>query len=86
MPLKNTLTKFTMVTLRWINSSSVQIVLYLFFNKYSIYLYLIVFMNIITKFHLRVATTSQFLIPNVMVYTINLASHKIICEFVNFEN
>ena len=75
-----------MVRLRWINSSSMQLVLYLPFNKYSICLYLIVFMNIITEFHLRVTTTSQFLIPNVMVYTTNLASRKIICEFMNSKN
>ena len=86
MPSKNILMKFTRVTLRWINSSSVQSILHQLFNKYSIYLYLIVVLNIITEFHLRVATTSQFLIPNVMVYTINLAGRKIICEFMNFEN
>ena len=66
--------------------NSVQSILYLLFNKYPIYLYLIVVLNIITEFHLRVTTTSQFLVPNVMVYTINLAGRKIICEFMNFEN
>ena len=35
---------------------------------------------------LQVTIDRQSPIPNVVVYAINLAGHKIICEFVNFEN
>ena len=35
---------------------------------------------------LQVTTSHQSPIPNIVVYTINLAGRKIICEFVNFEN